>query len=72
MTVHMLAVWAAPCRRNAYLCPGAATEGSMELTNSVQRPVSEVFAAWSELDRIPDWYKDSLVNPSGFPGGSIP
>lgn len=34
----------------------------MELTNSVliDRPVPVVFAAWSELERIPDWYVDSL------------
>ena len=34
----------------------------MELTNSVvvNRPVSVVFAAWSELERIPDWYAGSL------------
>ena len=34
----------------------------MELTNSVviDRPASVVFAAWSELERIPDWYVDSI------------
>jgi uncharacterized protein YndB with AHSA1/START domain len=34
----------------------------MELANSVviNRPVSEVFAAWSDLERIPDWYVDSI------------
>jgi uncharacterized protein YndB with AHSA1/START domain len=34
----------------------------VEITNSVliHRPVPEVFAAWSELERIPDWYVDSL------------
>ncbi len=34
----------------------------MRLTNSViiERPLSEVFAAWSELERIPDWYEGSI------------
>ena len=34
----------------------------MELTNSVtiHRPVPDVFAAFSQFDRIPEWYKDSL------------
>lgn len=34
----------------------------MRLTNSViiERPLSEVFTAWSELERIPDWYEDSI------------
>lgn len=34
----------------------------MKLTNSVivERRVPEVFAAWSELERIPDWYEGSL------------
>ena len=34
----------------------------MEITNTVviDRPVPVVFAAWSELDRIPDWYVDSI------------
>ena len=34
----------------------------MELTNSVvvERSVPVVFAAWSELERIPDWYADSI------------
>ncbi|GMQ84743.1 MAG: hypothetical protein BMS9Abin07_0307 [Acidimicrobiia bacterium] len=34
----------------------------MEITNSVviDRSVPVVFAAWSELERIPDWYVDSL------------
>jgi uncharacterized protein YndB with AHSA1/START domain len=34
----------------------------MEITNSVvvDRPVPIVFAAWSELDRISDWYVDSI------------
>lgn len=34
----------------------------MEVTNSVRihRPIGEVFAAWSELERIPEWFVDSL------------
>jgi len=34
----------------------------MEVTNSVriQRPIDEVFAAWSELERIPEWFVGSL------------
>jgi uncharacterized protein YndB with AHSA1/START domain len=34
----------------------------VEITNSVviDRPVPVVFAAWSELERIPDWYVDSI------------
>lgn len=34
----------------------------MELTNAVvvDRPVPEVFEAWSELERIPEWYVDSI------------
>ena len=38
--------------------PGDLTE----ITNSVviDRPVPAVFAAWSELERIPEWYVDSI------------
>ena len=34
----------------------------MEITNSVviDRPVPVVFAAWSELERLPEWYVDSM------------
>jgi len=34
----------------------------MEITTSVviDRPVPVVFAAWSELERIPEWYVDSI------------
>ena len=34
----------------------------MEITNSVviDRPVPVVFAAWSELERLPEWYVDSI------------
>ena len=34
----------------------------MEITNTVviDRPAPVVFAAWSELERIPDWYVDSI------------
>ena len=34
----------------------------MEITDSVvvDRPVPVVFAAWSELERIPQWYVDSI------------
>ena len=34
----------------------------MELTNTVtiDRPIDSVFAAWSELHRIPEWYEGSL------------
>lgn len=44
------------------LWPVADLGGLMEVTSSVviARPAELVFAAWSELDRIPDWYVDSL------------
>ena len=34
----------------------------MEITNRVviDRPMPDVFAAWSELERIPEWYVDSI------------
>ncbi len=34
----------------------------MEITNSVviHRPVPVVFTAWSELERLPEWYVDSI------------